>query len=85
MLSSHVAITAADLARAQVLCTAAWVAGDPTAVATPGALAWWHAGSWPDELADHLRIWVEDGRDVAWTWLDGDELEWMVRTGSPIE
>jgi ribosomal protein S18 acetylase RimI-like enzyme len=47
----------------------------------PGALAWWHASSWPDELGDHLRLWTDDGRDVAWTWHDGGEVEWMVRTG----
>lgn len=83
MPTARPATDRADLARAQALCTSAWVAGDPAAVATPGALAWWHASSWPDALGDHLRLWTEDDRDVAWTWHDGSEVEWMVRTGDP--
>ena len=74
-----------DLRRAQALCTAAWVAGDPGAVATAGALAWWHGSSWPDELGEHLRLWTIDGRDVAWTWHDSGEVEWMVRTGDAAD
>ena len=83
MLSSRPATSPDDLARAQALCTSAWVAGDPAAVAMPGALAWWHASSWPDELGEHLRLWSDDGQDVAWTWHDGGEVEWLVRTGDP--
>ena len=85
MLIARAARDDGDLALAQALSSSAWVAGDPGAVATPGALAWWHASSAPDPLDDHLRLWIDDGRVVAWTWHDAGEVEWMVRTGSPVD
>jgi mycothiol synthase len=74
---------AEDLALAQALCSSAWIAGDRLAAATPGALAWWHASSAPDPLDEHLQLWTDAGRVVGWSWHDGGEVEWMVRTGSP--
>ena len=59
----------------------AWAAGAPRCVATPASIEWWHAGSWPDELDQHLHLWSEDGIPVAWTWHDVGELEWHVWTG----
>ena len=85
MLTARPARDAADLILAQALSSAPWVAGDLDAVATPGALAWWHASSAPDRLDDHLRLWTDEGRVVAWTWHDGGEVEWRVRTGSPAD
>jgi ribosomal protein S18 acetylase RimI-like enzyme len=83
MLTARRAEGLDDLALAQDLCRSAWIAGDPGAVATPGALAWWHASSAPDALGDHLRLWADDGQLVAWTWHDAGEVEWMVRTSDP--
>ena len=83
MLTARPATTLDDLHQAQAIDTAAWVAGDPLAVGTPGALAWWHASSAPDGLDEHLRLWSEGDRVVAWTWHDGGEVEWGVWTGEP--
>ena len=83
MLTARPATTLDDLHQAQAIDTAAWVAGDPLAVGTPGALAWWHASSAPDRLDEHLRLWSDGDRVVAWTWHDGGEVEWGVWTGEP--
>jgi ribosomal protein S18 acetylase RimI-like enzyme len=61
----------------------AWQADAPLVAATPAAIEWWHAATAPEPLEAHLRLWSEDGADVAWTWHDGDELEWHVWTGRP--
>lgn len=63
----------------------AWAAGAALVAATPAGIEWWYASSWPDPLDAHLRLWRDDltGEDVAWTWQDGDELEWHVWTGRP--
>ena len=63
----------------------AWAAGAPLVAATPAGIEWWYASSWPDPLEAHLRLWRDEttGDDVAWTWQDGDELEWHVWTGRP--
>jgi ribosomal protein S18 acetylase RimI-like enzyme len=61
----------------------AWQAGAPFVAATPAAIEWWHASTAPDALEAHLRLWSDNGTDVAWSWRDGDELEWHVWTGDP--
>jgi ribosomal protein S18 acetylase RimI-like enzyme len=83
MLTARPATTLDDLRQAQAMCTAAWVAGDPLAVATAGALAWFHASSAPDRLEEHLRLWSDGDRVVAWTWHDSGEIEWGAWTGDP--
>jgi mycothiol synthase len=59
----------------------AWRSDAPLVAATPAAIEWWHAATAPEPLEAHLRLWSEDGADVAWTWHDGDEVEWHVWTG----
>lgn len=83
MLTARPATMLDDLGQAQAMCSAPWVAGDRAAVATPGALAWWHASSAPDRLEEHLRLWSHEGRVVAWTWHDSGEVEWGAWTGDP--
>jgi mycothiol synthase len=83
MLTYRPAVDLADLRLADDLMSAAWSSGSPTCVGTPAAIEWWYAGSWPDVLADHLRLWFMDGEPVAWTWHDSGELEWHVWSGDP--
>ena len=59
----------------------AWRADAPLVAATPAAIEWWHAATAPEPLEAHLRLWSDDDADVAWTWHDGDEVEWHVWTG----
>jgi len=61
--------------------TRAWQADAPLVAATPAAIEWWHAATAPEPLGAHLRLWSEDGQVIAWTWHDGDEIEWHVWTG----
>ncbi len=83
MLMHRPAVDLADLRLADGLMSAAWSSGSPTCVGTPAAIEWWYAGSWPDALADHLRLWFLDDAPVAWTWHDSGELEWHVWSGDP--
>ena len=83
MLMHRPAVDLADLRLADDLMSAAWSSGSPTCVGTPAAIEWWYAGSWPDALADHLRLWFLDDAPVAWTWHDSGELEWHVWSGDP--
>ena len=70
-----------DLRLAGELMTRAWQADAPLVAATPAAIEWWHAATAPEPLETHLRLWSEDGAVVAWTWHDGDEIEWHVWAG----
>jgi ribosomal protein S18 acetylase RimI-like enzyme len=70
-----------DLRLAGELMARAWQADAPLVAATPAAIEWWHAATTPDPLDTHLRLWSDDGDVVAWTWHDGDEIEWHVWTG----
>jgi ribosomal protein S18 acetylase RimI-like enzyme len=70
-----------DLRLAGELMARAWQAQAAFVAATPAAIEWWHAATEPEPLSAHLRLWSEDGQVVAWTWHDGDEIEWHVWTG----
>ena len=83
MLTDRPAVDLADLRLADALMSAAWSSGSPTCVGTPAAIEWWYAGSWPDALVDHLRLWFLDDEPVAWTWHDSGELEWHIWSGDP--
>jgi ribosomal protein S18 acetylase RimI-like enzyme len=81
MLQQRPAETLDDLRLAGQLMARAWRAGAPVVAATPAAIEWWHAATAPEPLSAHLRLWSELDEDVAWTWHDGDEVEWHVWTG----
>ena len=81
MLTQRPGRTVDDLRAAGRVMSRAWQAGAPLVAATPAAIEWWHASTAPDPLDAHLRLWSEDGTDVAWSWHDGDEVEWHVWTG----
>jgi ribosomal protein S18 acetylase RimI-like enzyme len=49
--------------------------------AVRGDIDWWYAQAWPAELCDRLRIWQADGETVAWSWFDGEELEYAIWCG----
>lgn len=83
MLTHRPATSLEDLALAGSLMTRAWLSGSPTVAATPAAIEWWHASSWPDELGDHLRLWFDGDEAVAWSWHDTTEVEWHAWTGDP--
>ena len=83
MLTHRPATTIDDLRAAGLVMTRAWQADSPLVAATPAAIEWWHASTAPDPLEAHLRLWSDDGSEVAWSWHDGDELEWHVWTGDP--
>ena len=83
MLTHRPATTIDDLRAAGRVMTRAWLEAAPFVAATPAATEWWHASSTPDPLEAHLRLWSEDGVDVAWSWHDADEVEWHVWTGDP--
>ncbi len=83
MLTARPGTTHDDLRAAGRLMTRAWLADSPLVAATPAAVEWWHASTAPDPLEAHLRLWSEDGVDVAWSWHDADEVEWHVWTGDP--
>lgn len=70
-----------DLRAADRLMTRAWQADAPLVAGTPAAIEWWHASTAPDPLDAHLRLWSECGEDVAWSWHDGEEVEWHAWTG----
>jgi ribosomal protein S18 acetylase RimI-like enzyme len=81
MLTSRPAEGLADLSAAGDVLTRAWVAGAPTASAMRGDLAWWYASVWPAALPDRLRLWQADGETVAWSWFDGQQLEYAAWCG----
>jgi ribosomal protein S18 acetylase RimI-like enzyme len=81
MLTARPGTTLDDLRAAGRVMTRAWLDGAPYVAATPAATEWWHASSAPDPLGAHLRLWSEDGVDVAWSWHDAGEIEWHVWTG----
>ncbi len=83
MLTARAGSTSDDLRAAGKVMTRAWLDGAPFVAATPAATEWWHASSAPDPLETHLRLWSEDGLDVAWSWHDAGEVEWHVWTGDP--
>jgi ribosomal protein S18 acetylase RimI-like enzyme len=83
MLTHRPGTTIDDLRAAGRVMTRAWLADAPLVAATPAATEWWYASTAPDPLEAHLRLWSEDGVDVAWSWHDADEVEWHVWTGDP--
>ena len=83
MLTQRPARSLDDLRLAGQVTSRAWQAGAPLVAATPAGIEWWHASTSPDLLEVHLRLWSDDGEDVAWTWHDADEIEWHVWTGQP--
>ena len=81
MLTHRPAADVEDLSTAAALMSAAWQADAPHVAETPAAIEWWYTLTYPDPLADHLRLWFDDGRPVAWTWHEPPELECHVWTG----
>ena len=81
MLTQRRAESIDDLRTAADLMSAAWAAGAPHVAETPAAIEWWYALSHPDPLGDHLRLWFDDSRPVAWSWHEPPELETHVWTG----
>jgi ribosomal protein S18 acetylase RimI-like enzyme len=81
VLTHRPAATIDDLVLAGESMSRAWQSGSPSCVATPAAIEWWHASSWPDPLEANLRLWFDDGEVVGWTWHDDGELEGRVWTG----
>jgi mycothiol synthase len=81
MLTHRPAADVEDLATAGGLMSAAWRAEAPHVAETPAAIEWWYAVTHPDPLDQHLRLWFDDGRPVAWTWHEPPELECHVWTG----
>ena len=83
MLHHRPATDLDDLRAAGALMSRAWRSGAHSVVPSATGLEWWYASSWPDALADHLRLWTEGGDLVAWTWHDAGEIEWSAWTGQP--
>ena len=81
MFTSRPAAGLDDLRAAGDVLTRAWNAGAPRGGALRGDLAWWYAQAWPAELGDRLRLWQADGETVAWSWFDGEELEYATWCG----
>jgi mycothiol synthase len=81
MLTHRQAADLEDLSTAAGLMSAAWRADAPHVAETPAAIEWWYTVTHPDPLGDHLRLWFDDGRPVAWTWHEPPELECQVWTG----
>jgi mycothiol synthase len=81
VLTHRPAATPEDLVLAGESMSRAWRSGSPACVATPAAIEWWHASSWPDPLETNLRLWFDGPSLVGWTWHDEGELEWHVWTG----
>lgn len=81
MLTQRPATTIEDLRTASDLMSAAWRAGSRLVAQTPAAIEWWYALSFPDPLGEHLRLWYDGSRPVAWSWHEAPELEWHVWTG----
>ena len=83
MLSQRPATGLEDLARAVAIMSAAWQADARHVGGTPAAIEWWYALTDPDPLEDHLRLWFDGDRAVAWAWHEPPELETHVWTGDP--
>ncbi len=81
MLTSRTASGLDDLQAAGSVLTRAWLAGSPRVSALLGDLAWWHAQAWPAELGDRLRLWQTEGEAAAWSWFDGEGLDYGIWTG----
>ena len=81
MSNSRPAAGLDDLRAAGDVLTRAWVAGSPRVNALRGDLAWWYAQAWPAELGDRLRLWQADGEAVAWSWFDGEGLDYAIWSG----
>jgi ribosomal protein S18 acetylase RimI-like enzyme len=83
MLTQRAAGGPEDLAIAVELMSAAWHADAAHVGGTPAALEWWYALTYPDPIGDHLRLWFDGDRAVAWSWHEPPELETDVWTGDP--
>lgn len=83
MLTARPAADIDDLRIATDLLSRAWTAGSPFVAGTPAAIEWWHVVSHPDPLGDHLRIWEDEGRPVAWSWHEDGEIESHAWSGDP--
>jgi ribosomal protein S18 acetylase RimI-like enzyme len=81
MLTQRPAATIDDLRTATDLMSEAWRAGSPLVAESPAAIEWWYALTYPDPLEDHLRLWFEGSRPVAWSWHEPPELETHVWSG----
>jgi ribosomal protein S18 acetylase RimI-like enzyme len=81
MLTQRPAGSIDDLMTATDLMSAAWRSGASTVAESPAAIEWWYALSFPDPLGDHLRLWSDNGRPVAWSWHEPPEIETHVWTG----
>jgi len=81
MLTSRPARGLDDLRDAGDVLTRAWVTDSPRGAALRGDLAWWYALAWPAPLGDLLRLWQADDETVAWSWLDGEALEYGIWSG----
>jgi ribosomal protein S18 acetylase RimI-like enzyme len=83
MLTQRPAAALDDLRTATDLMSAAWRAGSPLVAESPAAIEWWYALTFPDPLGDHLRLWYDGSRAVAWSWHEPPELETHVWSGVP--
>jgi ribosomal protein S18 acetylase RimI-like enzyme len=83
MLTQRPAAAMDDLRTATDLMSAAWRAGSPLVAESPAAIEWWYALTFPDPLGDHLRLWFDGSRAVAWSWHEPPELETHVWSGDP--
>jgi ribosomal protein S18 acetylase RimI-like enzyme len=81
MLTQRPAGAIDDLRTATDLMSAAWRSGATAVAESPAAIEWWYALSFPDRLGDHLRLWYDDGRPLAWSWHEPPEIETHVWTG----
>jgi mycothiol synthase len=81
MLTQRPAASIDDLRTATDLMSAAWRSGAPDVAESPAAVEWWYALSFPDSLGDHLRLWSDGERTVAWSWHEPPEIETHVWTG----
>lgn len=81
MLTQRPAVTIDDLRTATDLMSAAWLAGSPFVAESPAAIEWWYALTHPDPLGEHLRLWSDESRAVAWSWHEPPELETHVWSG----
>lgn len=81
MLTQRPAATIDDLRTATDLMSAAWRAESPLVAESPAAIEWWYALTYPDPLGEHLRLWFDGSRAVAWSWHEPPELETHVWSG----
>lgn len=81
MLTQRPAASVEDLRTATDLMSAAWRSGAADVGESPAAIEWWYALSFPDALGDHLRLWSDGDRPVAWSWHEPPDIETHVWTG----